>query len=194
MMKPYGLSLLATLFVLPVSATAATPPPEAKPQNTTQSTSSNSSIAEKNSMEAKQYLEQNKQKPGVITLPSGLQYKIIEAGDDQKKSPGPTDLVTVHYKGTLIDGTEFDSSYSRGTPATFPVNAVIPGWTEALQLMKPGAKWLLTLPSNLAYGAQGAGPKIGPNAALVFEVELISIKPTAGSSAHNALEDTDEDG
>jgi FKBP-type peptidyl-prolyl cis-trans isomerase len=107
-------------------------------------------------------------------MPSGLQYKILTDGKGQ--SPKATDTVTVNYKGTLIDGVEFDSSYKRGQPATFAVNGVIPGWTEALQLMKEGSKWQLFVPSNLAYGERGAGGTIGPNAVLIFEVELISIK------------------
>ena len=109
----------------------------------------------------------------VTVLPSGLMYKVIEAGDGA--TPGPTDQVTVHYRGTLIDGTVFDSSYDRGQPATFPVNRVIAGWVEALQLMSEGAKWELYIPSELAYGAGGAGGDIGPNCALIFEVELIKI-------------------
>jgi FKBP-type peptidyl-prolyl cis-trans isomerase FklB len=112
----------------------------------------------------------------VITLPSGLQYKILREGTG--RTPGPTDKVTVHYRGPLIDGTEFDSSYSRGKPATFEVNRVIAGWTEALQLMKEGARWQLFIPSNLAYAEKGAGSKIPPNSTLIFEVELISVQPT----------------
>jgi FKBP-type peptidyl-prolyl cis-trans isomerase FklB len=110
----------------------------------------------------------------VKTLPSGLQYKEIAPGTG--KSPKTTDTVTTHYKGALIDGTEFDSSYKRGEPVSFPVSGVIAGWTEALQLMKEGAKWQLFVPSNLAYGERGAGREIGPNATLIFEVELISIQ------------------
>jgi FKBP-type peptidyl-prolyl cis-trans isomerase FklB len=111
----------------------------------------------------------------VKTLPSGLEYKVIKAGAGKK--PKDTDTVTVNYKGTLIDGTEFDSSYKRGTPATFPVKGVIRGWTEALQMMEPGAKWQLFIPPQLAYGEQGApGGAIGPNATLIFEVELVSIQ------------------
>ena len=128
---------------------------------------------EKTKKEADDFLAANKKKEGVVTLPSGLQYKIIKKGTG--KSPKATDSVTVNYRGTLIDGTEFDSSYKRGQPATFKVNAVIPGWTEALQLMKEGAKWQLVIPSNLAYGERGAGEMIGPNAVLVFDVELISV-------------------
>ncbi len=131
-------------------------------------------VSDKNKKEGETFLAENKKKEGVITLPSGLQYKVIKAGDGNL--PKATDTVTVHYKGTLIDGTEFDSSYGRGEPATFPVNGVIPGWTEALQLMKAGSKWQLFIPSNLAYGDRGAGGKIGPNSTLVFDVELLSIK------------------
>jgi FKBP-type peptidyl-prolyl cis-trans isomerase FklB len=130
--------------------------------------------AEKNLAEGKKFLAENAKKEGVKTLPSGLQYKVIAKGSGA--SPKRTDSVTVHYKGTLIDGTEFDSSYKRGKPATFRVDGVIAGWTEGLQLMKPGAKWLLFVPSNLAYGERGAGSRIGPNSALVFEVELISVE------------------
>ena len=110
---------------------------------------------------------------GVTVLPSGLMYKVIDAGDGA--TPGPRDTVTVHYRGTLIDGTAFDSSYDRGQPATFPVSGVIAGWVEALQLMAEGAKWELYIPSDLAYGPRGAGGVIGPDCALVFEVELLKI-------------------
>ena len=129
---------------------------------------------EKNRQEGESFLLENAKKEGVVTLPSGLQYKVIEEGTG--KSPEPGDQVTVHYRGTLIDGTEFDSSYERGEPVTFPVGGVIPGWTEALQLMKEGAKWNLFIPPSLAYGEQGAGQVIGPNATLLFEVELISVQ------------------
>jgi FKBP-type peptidyl-prolyl cis-trans isomerase FklB len=131
-------------------------------------------LAEKNKADGEKFLAENAKKEGVKTLASGLQYKEIAPGTG--KSPKSTDTVTTHYKGTLVDGTEFDSSYKRGEPATFPVSGVIPGWTEALQLMKEGAKWQLFVPSGLAYGEQGAGQVIGPNATLIFEVELISIK------------------
>ena len=119
------------------------------------------------------FLAENKNKEGIKTLPSGLQYQVIQEGTG--KSPSASDKVTTHYHGTLIDGTVFDSSYERGQPATFPVNGVIAGWTEALQLMKEGAKWRLFIPSNLAYGSQGAGDVIGPNTTLIFDVELISV-------------------
>jgi len=121
------------------------------------------------------YLAANKSKPGVVALPSGLQYKILTAGTGPK--PTAADTVVCNYKGTLLDGKEFDSSYKRGQPATFPVSQVIKGWTEALQLMPVGSKWQLFIPSELAYGAKAAGPDISPNSTLVFEVELLSIKP-----------------
>lgn len=131
-------------------------------------------MAEKNKKEGEAFLAENAKKEGVKTLPSGLQYKVITEGTG--KTPKATDIVTVNYKGTLVDGKEFDNSYKRGEPATFPVNGVIPGWVEALQLMKEGAKWQVFIPSNLAYGEAGAGGVIGPNAVLIFDVELISIK------------------
>lgn len=137
-------------------------------------------LAEKNKKEGEAFLAANAKKEGVKTLPSGLQYKVITEG--KGKSPKATDTVTVNYRGTLIDGTEFDSSYKRGEPATFQVNGVIKGWTEALQLMKEGSKWQLFIPSNLAYGERGAGGVIGPNATLIFEVELLSIKPAENPS------------
>ena len=110
----------------------------------------------------------------MVTLPSGLQYKILKKGTG--RSPNATDTVVTNYRGTLIDGKEFDSSYKRGRPSTFPVDQVIRGWTEALQLMKVGSKWELFIPSDLAYGPNGRGPTIGPNATLVFEIELVGIK------------------
>ena len=119
----------------------------------------------------KAFLEANKKKAGVVTLPSGLQYQVIRAG--KGKQPGPKDVVTVNYRGTLIDGTEFDSSYRRNQPATFPLDRVIPGWTEGLQHMKEGAKYKLFIPSDLAYGENGRLA----NQTLVFEVELISVQP-----------------
>lgn len=138
-------------------------------------------LAEKNQKEGETFLAENKKKEGVKTLPSGLQYKVIKAGTG--KTPKATDMVKTHYRGTLIDGTEFDSSFRRNQPVTFPVNGVIPGWTEALQLMPVGSKWQLVVPGNLAYGEQGAGNAIGPNATLIFEVELLSIEaaPPAGA-------------
>lgn len=129
--------------------------------------------AEENKKAGDAFLTANKTKEGVVTLPSGLQYKILTAGTGPK--PLVTDTVVCNYKGTLIDGTEFDSSYKRGQPATFPLNQVIKGWTEALQLMPVGSKWQLFLPPDLAYG-EHAPPEIGPNATLIFEVELMSIQ------------------
>jgi FKBP-type peptidyl-prolyl cis-trans isomerase FklB len=120
------------------------------------------------------FLAANREKDGVTVLPSGMQYKVLKSGNG--KSPGATDTVKTHYHGTLIDGTVFDSSVDRGEPVTFPVNGVIPGWTEALQLMQEGDKWQLFIPRALAYGERGAGGQIGPNATLIFEVELLSVE------------------
>lgn len=131
-------------------------------------------MGEANKKDGAAFLAANKSKAGVVVLPSGLQYKILTAGTGPK--PAATDTVTVNYRGTLINGTEFDSSYKRGQPATFGVNGVIKGWTEALQLMPVGSKWQLFIPSDLAYAERGAGADIAPNATLVFEVELLSIK------------------
>lgn len=129
---------------------------------------------ENNKKEGEDFLTANAKKDGVITLSSGLQYKVIEEGDGA--SPTIDDTVETHYRGTLIDGTEFDSSYKRGKPAVFPVKGVIAGWTEALQKMKVGAKWQLFIPSDLAYGERGSGPQIGPNSTLIFDIELLGIK------------------
>ena len=123
------------------------------------------------------FLAENKGKEGVVTLPSGLQYKILKTGDGKK--PTIEDTVVCHYRGTLIDGTEFDSSYNRNAPATFALSRVIKGWTEALQLMPAGSKWQLVIPSDLAYGERGSGARVPPNATLIFEVELIAIVPSA---------------
>ena len=131
-------------------------------------------MAAKNLNESKKFLAENQKKEGIKTLPSGLQYKVLTEGSGEM--PKAEDTVTINYKGTLIDGTEFDSSYKRGQPATFQVKGVIKGWTEALQLMKQGAKWQLFIPPDLAYGERGAGRDIGPNATLIFEVELLTIK------------------
>jgi len=130
---------------------------------------------EENNAKGKKFLDDNAKQTGVVVLPSGLQYSIITEG----KGPKPTaeDKVTTHYHGTLVDGKVFDSSVERGSPVSFAVNGVIPGWTEALQLMPVGSKWKLFIPSNLAYGERGAGGDIGPNETLIFEVELISIDP-----------------
>ena len=130
--------------------------------------------AEENTAQGKKFLADNAKKEGVKTTASGLQYKVITA-NASGKSPSDTSTVRVHYKGTLINGTEFDSSYKRGTPTEFPVNGVIKGWTEALKLMKTGEKYQLTIPAELAYGAQGAPPSIPGNATLIFEVELLEI-------------------
>lgn len=128
-------------------------------------------VAEANKKEGEAFLAENGKKEGVVTLPSGLQYKVISAGEGPK--PTISDTVSVHYRGTLIDGTEFDSSYKRGEPVSFPVTGVIAGWTEALQLMGEGAKWEIYIPSDLAYGPGGTSGPIGPNSTLVFEVELL---------------------
>jgi len=129
------------------------------------------------------FLAANSGKEGVETLPSGLQYRVLRQGSGN--SPKLADSVTVHYRGTLIDGTEFDSSHRRGQPATFRVDRVIPGWTQALQLMNPGAKWQLFIPPTLAYGERSTG-KIPPNSVLVFEVELLSIEGTEGAASKGA--------
>ena len=130
--------------------------------------------AETPTEKAEKFLMENKAKEGVKTLPSGLQYKVIKDGEGA--TPKLTDTVVTHYRGTLIDGTEFDSSYKRKEPATFPVSGVIKGWTEALQLMKEGAKWTLYVPPGLAYGQRGYPPVIGPNETLIFEIELLKVK------------------
>jgi FKBP-type peptidyl-prolyl cis-trans isomerase FklB len=132
-------------------------------------------MMEKYKKQGEAFLAENKKKEGVKTLPDGLQYKVIKAGTGKK--PKADDTVTVNYRGALINGTEFDSSYKRGQPVTFPVSGgMIKGWSEALQLMEEGAKWELFIPSNLAYGERGMGGIIGPNATLIFEVELVSVK------------------
>lgn len=133
--------------------------------------------AETNKKEGEAFLAANKTKDGVVTLPSGLQYKILQDGTGPK--PTSSDTVSVNYRGTLLNGTEFDSSYKRGQPATFGVGQIIKGWTEALQLMPVGSKWQIFIPSDQAYGTRGAGRDIGPNSTLVFEVELLSIQPKA---------------
>ena len=130
--------------------------------------------SDKNLKAGEAFLAENAKKAGVKTTASGLQYKILKEGDGPM--PKATDTVKVNYKGTLIDGTVFDSSYDRGEPVTFPVNGVIPGWTEALQMMKVGSKWQLFIPANLAYGEHSPSPKIGSNSTLIFDVELLSIE------------------
>ena len=131
-------------------------------------------LGKKNKEEGDAFLAANKNKPGVVTTESGLQYKVITPGTG--KTPGENDIVVTHYRGTLIDGREFDSSYSRNKPATFPLKSIIKGWSEALQLMKVGGKWELYIPAELAYGSSSRGGLIGPNSTLLFEVELLEIK------------------
>jgi FKBP-type peptidyl-prolyl cis-trans isomerase FklB len=138
-------------------------------------------VGEKNKRDGETFLAANKAKEGVKALPSGLQYQVIRPGTGA--SPKATDTVKVHYEGTLLDGTVFDSSIKRNEPAVFPVRGVIPGWTEAMQLMKVGEKWKLFIPPELAYGARGAGRAIGPNSVLVFEVELLGIEAPGAKDA-----------
>ncbi|MCM2678393.1 FKBP-type peptidyl-prolyl cis-trans isomerase [Echinimonas agarilytica] len=123
------------------------------------------------------FLAENAKKEGIVVTESGLQYEVVEAGEGD--SPAATDTVEVHYRGTLIDGTQFDSSYDRGQPATFPLNQVIAGWTEGVQLMKPGSKYRFYIPSDLAYGERGAGDSVPGNSTLIFDVELLSVNPSA---------------
>jgi len=143
-------------------------------QANTKAEAENHALGEANVKQGEEFLTSNKTKPGVVALPSGLQYKIITTGTGPKPTAG--DTVVCDYRGTLINGKEFDSSYRRGQPASFPVGGVIKGWTEALQMMPVGSKWELFIPPDLAYGSRGAGADIGPNATLIFEVELHSIK------------------
>jgi FKBP-type peptidyl-prolyl cis-trans isomerase FklB len=135
------------------------------------------SAAKKNLEAGQAFLEANKKKEGIVALPSGLQYKIITEG--KGKQPKSSDTVVAHYRGSLVDGSEFDSSYKRNEPATFPLEGVIKGWQEILPLMKEGSKWQVYIPSELGYGSRGAGSAIGPNQALIFDIELISIKNEA---------------
>lgn len=137
-------------------------------------------MGEKNAAEGKKFLDENRKKDGVKTTASGLQYKVMKEGNGPQ--PKASDTVTVDYKGTLIDGTEFDSSYKRGQPATFPLNGVIKGWTEGLQLMKTGAKYQFFIPADLAYGSRQMGPDIPPNSTLIFEVELKSVQAAGAGS------------
>jgi len=141
-------------------------------------------LGDKNRKDGETFLAENKSKEGVVSLPSGLQYKILKTGDGPK--PTPQDTVTCNYRGTLLDGKEFDSSYKRGQPASFPVGGVIKGWTEALQLMPVGSKWQLFIPADLAYGDRRAGPDITPGSTLIFEVELLSIKEKTAPAAQPA--------
>lgn len=138
-------------------------------------------MADKNAAEGKKFLEENKKKEGVKATATGLQYKVIKEGNGPQ--PKAVDTVTVDYKGTLIDGTEFDSSYKRGQPATFPLNGVIKGWTEGLQLVKTGGKYQFFIPADLAYGERQMGPDIPPNSTLIFEVELKSVQPPAAGTS-----------
>jgi FKBP-type peptidyl-prolyl cis-trans isomerase FklB len=139
---------------------------------------------EKNAADGAKFLEENKKKEGVKTTSSGLQYKAIKEGTGPQ--PKATDVVTVNYRGTLINGTEFDSSYKRGEPATFPLNGVIKGWTEAVQLMKVGSKYQFFIPHQLAYGDRAVGPDITPNSTLIFEVELLGVKPPEAGASPSA--------
>jgi FKBP-type peptidyl-prolyl cis-trans isomerase len=140
-------------------------------------------LSEKNAKEGKEFLAKNAKQKGVRITKSGLQYKVLKEGPKGGKSPKATDTVVTHYTGRLLDGTVFDSSMDRGHPASFPVGQVIKGWTEALQLMKPGDKWELYIPAELAYGEMGAGGRIPPNAVLIFELELLSIQEGAGGGS-----------
>lgn len=142
-------------------------------------------VAEKNKKEGAAFLVENKKKEGVKTTPSGLQYKILKQGAGA--TPKATDIVTTNYRGTFLDGTEFDSSYRRNEPAKFPVNRVIPGWTEALKMMRVGDKWQLFVPSDLAYKETGAGDDIPPNATLIFEIELLDTKPAPAPAKGDSL-------
>jgi FKBP-type peptidyl-prolyl cis-trans isomerase FkpA len=132
-------------------------------------------MTETNRMEGEAYLASNAENDNVMATDSGLQYEVILEGEAGGAQPSPANQVTIHYRGTLIDGTEFDSSYSRGQPATFPVTGVIPGFSEGLQLMTVGSHYRFVIPSDMAYGPQGSGPDIGPNATLIFEIELIEV-------------------
>ncbi|HAO99124.1 MAG TPA: hypothetical protein DCQ83_03660 [Fibrobacteres bacterium] len=133
----------------------------------------NRKLGEENGKLGEAFLAKNAKEEGVVTLPDGLQYKVLKQGNGKK--PDTNSTVTVNYRGTFVDGTEFDNSYTRGQPATFPIKGVLRGWVEALQLMPVGSKWKIVLPSSLAYGPNGAGPKIGPNSTLIFEVELLAV-------------------
>jgi FKBP-type peptidyl-prolyl cis-trans isomerase FkpA len=134
----------------------------------------NATTPEENKAAGMAFLAENAKKPNIVTTASGLQYEVLTEGTGA--SPSASDSVTVHYRGTTIEGTEFDSSYSRGAPSTFPLNRVIAGWTEGVQLMKEGAKYRFYIPSDLAYGSRGAGQAIGPNSTLIFDIELIKVQ------------------
>jgi FKBP-type peptidyl-prolyl cis-trans isomerase FklB len=180
--KSQGMDIDIDAFALAIKDSLAGKPPrlsQAEITDTVQQYQQEQARAEQEKAsqaieQGRKFLQANKSKEGVVELPSGLQYKVIRAGSG--KSPGANDTVEVNYRGTLIDGTEFDSSYKRGQSISFTVTGVIKGWTEALQLMKEGAKWQLFIPSDLAYGKRGSGGKIGPNATLIFDVELIKVK------------------
>ncbi len=133
--------------------------------------------AKDNLKKAEEFMAENKDKEGIVTTESGLQYQVIKEGEGNK--PNPTDKVTVHYRGTLLDGTEFDSSHKRGKPATFPVNGVIKGWQEALVLMTPGSKYKLFIPPEIGYGERGSGQRIPPNSVLIFDIELLKVEKAA---------------
>lgn len=167
-MKSSIIALLVSLGLLGANAYAA------DYQTTSSSMGDSMQSSEQNKAAGNAFLEANKKKPGVVTLASGLQYKVITEGKGPR--PSANDVVTVNYAGTLINGKEFDSSYKRGEPASFPVNGVIPGWTEALQLMNAGSTWELYIPASLAYGERGAPPVIGPNETLIFKVDLLEVK------------------
>jgi FKBP-type peptidyl-prolyl cis-trans isomerase FklB len=147
------------------------------------------SMAQKNQGDGEKFLAENKKKEGVKTTASGLQYKVLKDGTGPQ--PKEVDTVTVDYRGTLIDGTEFDSSYKRGQAATFPLNGVIKGWTEGLQLMKTGSKYQFFIPADLAYGKRAMGPDIAPNSTLIFEVELKSVQPAAAGASPAAPKERD---
>ncbi|MBA2623947.1 MAG: FKBP-type peptidyl-prolyl cis-trans isomerase [Chthoniobacterales bacterium] len=147
-------------------------------------TTMNKEAATKNGAEGEKFLAENKSKEGVKTTESGLQYKVVKEGNGPM--PKSTDTVVTHYRGTLLNGKEFDSSLARNEPASFPVNRVIKGWTEALQMMKVGSKYQLFIPAALAYGERGAGQEIGPNSTLIFDVELLEIKPPAAADGSPA--------
>jgi FKBP-type peptidyl-prolyl cis-trans isomerase FklB len=185
-LKSVGVDLDAALFAVGLKAalagakTALTPEEamavitELQKSLATKQAAAARMAGEKNRTEGEAFLAANKAKPGVVTLPSGLQYKILTTGTG--KTPTATDTVVCQYRGSLIDGKEFDSSYKRGEPAAFPVGKVIKGFSEALQLMPVGSKWQVFIPSNLGYAERGSGADIGPNATLIFELELIAIK------------------
>ncbi len=165
--------LIMTGFIIVASSAVAAQPPKDKIEQKT-SIEEKKDVTPNKQLSNREFLEANKERAGVVTLADGLQYKVIKEGDGPQ--PKSSDTVMVHYNGIHIDGTEFDSSYQRGEPAHFPVNAVIAGWTEALQLMKVGSIWELYIPGSLAYGEDGMPPVIAPNETLIFKVELLGIK------------------